>query len=56
MEDILHAVESYLLPSRQRRLILRMRGKIILKEYQGEPIVSIVNSNSFIHVRKIVCL
>ena len=42
MEDILHAVESYLLPSRQRRLILRMSGKNHLEGVsEGEPIVSI---------------
>jgi len=42
MEDILHAVESYLLPSRQRRLILRMSGKNHPEGVsEGEPIFSI---------------
>ncbi len=42
MEDILQAVDSYLLPSRQRRLILRMSGKNHLEGVsEGEPIVSI---------------
>ena len=42
MEDILQAVDSYLLPSRQRRLILRMSGKNHLEGVsKGEPIVSI---------------
>ena len=42
MEDILHAVESYLLPSRQRRLILRMSGKNHPEGVsEGKPIVSI---------------
>ena len=42
MEYVLHAVESYLLPSRQRRLILRMSGKNHPEGVsEGEPIVSI---------------
>ena len=42
MEDIIQAVDSYLLPSRQRRLILRMSGKNHPEgESEGEPIYSI---------------
>ena len=42
MEDIIQAVDSYLLPSRQRRLILRMGGKNHPEgESEGEPIYSI---------------
>jgi len=42
MEDIIQAVDSYLMPSRQRRLILRMIGKNHPKgETEGNPIYSI---------------
>ena len=42
IDDILQAVENYLLPTRQRRLILRMIGKNHPKgESVGEKIVSI---------------
>ena len=42
IDDILQAIENYLLPSRQRRLILRMSGKNHPEgESDGEPIISI---------------
>ncbi len=42
IDDILQAVENYLLPSRQRRLILRMSGKNHPEgQSKGESIVSI---------------
>ncbi len=48
MVDIIQAVDSYLLPSKQRRLILRMNGKNHGQgESEGEPIVSINEFKSF---------
>ena len=48
MVDIIKAVDSYLLPSKQRRLILRMNGKNHGQgESEGEPIVSINEFKSF---------
>ena len=42
IDDILQAVENYLLPSRQRRIILRMSGKNHPEgESDGEQIISI---------------
>ena len=42
IDDILQAVENYLLPSRQSRLILRMSGKNHPEgESDGAPIISI---------------
>ena len=42
MEDIIQAVDSYLLPSKQSRLILRMSGKNHPEgESEGETINSI---------------